>query len=151
MTQSPHFSGFAFSIAFQPFPKSIPATSQRLNPTGNPLGLDPKNGDHIWLEYDVSWLTAAADKIAHAAAITITDRTYEYVKGPQYYRQENSNYVEGDVQTESYRPIFYNDAMYDQDPLHSYGSKNYNRLKAIQKKYDPNGFFPRRTGGFKLT
>ena len=39
--------------------------------------------------------------------------------------------------------------MFDQLPYQTYPGNNYARLKAIQRKYDPNGFFATRTGGFK--
>jgi Berberine and berberine like len=47
--------------------------------------------------------------------------------------------------------IYSNDAMFDQLPYQTFPGNNYARLKAIQKKYDPNGFFATRTGGFKYT
>ena len=48
-------------------------------------------------------------------------------------------------------PAFMNDAMFDQNVLQWYGNETYQRLKDIQKAYDPIGFFPDRTRGFKLT
>ena len=47
------------------------------------------------------------------------------------------------------RKIYSNDAMFDQLPYQTYPGSNYARLKAIQRKYDLNGFFATRTGGFK--
>jgi hypothetical protein len=45
---------------------------------------------------------------------------------------------------------FLNDAMFDQLPLQSYGGDNYERLKETQGKYDPEGLWSKRQGGFKF-
>jgi len=50
----------------------------------------------------------------------------------------------------SYNPIFMNDAQAGEHVLQSYGDRNYHRLKEIQEKYDPKGFFLNRQGGFKF-
>jgi len=76
---------------------------------GNALALDPGNGDRLWIDLGVSWLTNATDLIADAIM------------------------------------------MFGQQPYQTYGDGSYARLKAIQKVVDPNGFFPKRTGGFKYT
>ena len=68
-----------------------------------------------------------------------------------YAGVKNTHYQAGDVMTEEYNPTFMNDAMYDQNPLKSYGRSTYERLKGIQSTYDPAGFFSGRTGGFKVT
>ena len=47
------------------------------------------------------------------------------------------------------RKIYSNDATFDQVPYQTYPGNKYARLNAIQRKYDPNGFFATRTGGFK--
>jgi hypothetical protein len=138
-----------FSMAFQPMPHGIPAASQQMNPNGNILNLDPKAGDHVWMEYDISWLSSAADTVAHAVAMNITRSIDDYAE-KKYAGVKNTNYRAGDVAVEEYNPIFLNDAMYDQKPLQSYGHDTYDKLKSIQQKYDPAGFFPSRTGGFKF-
>ena len=143
-------AGFIFSMAFQPMPYAIPAASQTRNPTGNILGLSPEYGDHVWMEYDISWLAQPNDDLAHSMAMNITASIDEYAQA-KYAGVKNSNYRAGDLETEEYNPQFLNDAMYDQKPLQSYGEANYERLKRIQKKYDPSGLFPGRTGGFKFT
>ncbi|KAL9106843.1 MAG: hypothetical protein Q9227_008176 [Pyrenula ochraceoflavens] len=148
LTQSTANVDFLFSIAFQPLPRAIPAASVAAG--SNALGLDPENGDHVWMEYDILWLTAAGDSAAHAAAMNITASIDAYSKAT-YPGVKNTNYNEGDVTYEEYNPIFMNDAMYDQQPLQSYPQGSYSRLLNAKKMYDPNGFFTDRTGGFKFT
>lgn len=141
--------GFIFSMAFQPMPYAIPAASQKVNPMGNALGLSPEFGDHVWMEYDISWLTAPNDNLAHSMAMNITSSIDAYAQR-KYAGVLNSHYKSGNVMWEEYNPTFLNDAMYDQKPLQSYGQARYDRLKRIQKTYDPSGLFPTRTGGFKF-
>ncbi|TVY12974.1 putative FAD-linked oxidoreductase, partial [Lachnellula arida] len=50
---------FIFSLAFQPMPAIIPAHSAAAG--GNALGMDARNGDFMWMEYDISWLTELGD------------------------------------------------------------------------------------------
>lgn len=102
------------------------------------------------MEYNISWLTAVGDQDAHSMAMNITDTLDEYVR-KTYAGVKSSNYKSGDLDEAEYKPIFYNDAMYDQLPLQSYQNDGYSRLKSIQKSVDPEGFFPSRTGGFKFT
>lgn len=104
----------------------------------------------MWMEYDISWLTALGDDDAHSMAQNITATIDEYVRAT-YAGVENTHYQSGDLDVEEYNPIFLNDAMYDQLTLQSYEQNGYAKLKAIQKAVDPNGFFPSRTGGFKFT
>jgi hypothetical protein len=44
--------------------------------------------------------------------------------------------------------IYQNYAAKDQDVFEGYGSKNRNRLREIQKKYDPEGIFSRLNPGY---
>lgn len=50
------------------------------------------------------------------------------------------------LQEESYNPFFMNDAGPDQDVTGSY--KGYRRFAKLQRKFDPNGLWQDRTGGF---
>jgi hypothetical protein len=138
-----------FSIASQPMPHGIPAASRQMNPSGNILGLDPKIGDHVWMEHDISWLSSLVDTVAHAVAMNIKQSIDDYAQ-KKYNGVKNTNYQEGDVMRGEHNPTFLNDAMYDQKPLQSC-QDTYARLKSIQHKYDPTGFFLGRTGGFKFT
>jgi hypothetical protein len=129
-------------------PYTIAAASQANG--GDALGLDPANGDRLWLAYSMSWETAAGDSVAHQLAAQMTANIEKYAK-THYANVQNSNYRAGDLMYEEYNPIFMNDAMSDHDPLHSYGRATYQRLKNFQRAVDPTGFFASRTGGFKYT
>lgn len=82
-------------------------------------------------------------------AMNITATIDQYAK-ETYPGVKNSHYKSGDL-GEGYKPIFLNDAMFDQKPLQSYPEGNYQRLKSTQKSVDPDGFFSGRQGGFKFT
>ncbi|PVH82788.1 FAD-binding domain-containing protein [Cadophora sp. DSE1049] len=141
--------GFIFNFIYQPVTVAIPAASARVNPLGNILGLAPDNGDHMWMAVTVSWLTKLGDTDAYRIATEIMDNVVKYTK-QTYPGVKGSNFKTG-LPDDGYQPpIFMNDAMADQKVLQGYGNETYARLKSIQKAYDPIGFFPSRTGGFKL-
>ena len=50
------------SFAVQPMPTNIQEASQKYGNGGNALGLDPKGGDKVWIEYDAAWLSPLCDK-----------------------------------------------------------------------------------------
>lgn len=112
------------------------------------MELDPRNGDRLWIDLAVSWETALGDNIAASTAQKITSDIESYSKA-HYSGVPNTRYVAGNLTYEEYNPLFLNDAMYDQQPATSYGVGSYARLKAIQRRVDPHGFFSTRTGGFK--
>ncbi|RDL40051.1 FAD-binding-containing protein [Venustampulla echinocandica] len=147
-SQSIPYPGFIFSIAFQPMPYIIPAQSVAAG--GNALGMKPTDGDRMWMDYNLSWLTPLGDDTAHSMAMNITATIDEYAK-KTYVGVPSTHYQSGDLEGLEYGPIFMNDATYDQKPLQTYENDGYNRLKTIQKSVDPEGFFPGRTGGFKFT
>ncbi|TVY21400.1 putative FAD-linked oxidoreductase [Lachnellula arida] len=142
------FPGFVFSLAYQPLQTLLSEASVASG--GNALQLDPKNGDRVWIDLVISWETAAGDDTAASSAEQILSDIDSYVR-TAYAGVPNTRYVEGNLTYEEYNPLFLNDAMYDQQPAQSYGNNSYERLRAIQKHVDPNGFFPTRTGGFKYT
>jgi len=115
---------------------------------GDALALDPRNGDRLWIDLAVSWETALGDNIAASTAQKITSDIESYSKA-HYSGVPNTRYVAGNLTYVEYNPLFLNDAMYDQQPATSYGDGSYARLKAIQRRVDPQGFFSTRTGGFK--
>ena len=151
MTQGVLNPGFIFSIAFQPMPYLIPAQSVAAG--GNALGMTPESGDHMWMEYDISWLTSLEDDVAHSMSMNITATVEEWAETnfagiwPSHYKGPTD---QAGLENAEYTAIFMNDAMYDQLPLQSYDNNGYARLTAIQRAVDPDGFFPTRTGGFKL-
>jgi hypothetical protein len=115
---------------------------------GDALALDPGNGDRMWIDLSISWATAAADATAYSIATTLANDIDIYSK-TTYPDVANTRYVEGNLAYEEYDPIYSNDCTYDQQPYQTYGGGSYARLKSIQKRVDPDGFFPGRTGGFK--
>ncbi|TVY68869.1 putative FAD-linked oxidoreductase, partial [Lachnellula suecica] len=148
--------GFIFSLAFQPLPAVIPSHATAAG--GNALGMDERNGDFMWMEYDISWLTPLSDNEAHAMAMNITSTVQEMVKqkyggrGLMNSNAQPGGAVVGEGDGKGGQGlVFLNDAMYDQLPLQSYGMGNYERLKGVQQAIDPRAFFAGRTGGFKFT
>ncbi|PHH66888.1 hypothetical protein CDD81_5240 [Ophiocordyceps australis] len=137
------------SFAIQPMPRTI-ANASIMTGGGNALGLHPEHGDRIWIEYDLAWLNPSCDKRCPRFF------RYEVSKLPAYHRRHfanipPTNYMSGSLEYVSYNPIFMNDAMYDQDPLVSYGRENYRRLRAIKIKYDNADFFGRQQLGFRFS
>ncbi|KAH7370611.1 hypothetical protein BKA65DRAFT_445597 [Rhexocercosporidium sp. MPI-PUGE-AT-0058] len=141
--------GFIFNFIYQPVPAVIPAASARVNPFGNVLGLSPDNGDHMWMAVTVSWLTKLGDADAYRSATEIMNNMVTYTR-QTYAGLQGSNFIAGGANDGYQPPIFMNDAMTDQKVLQGYGNETFARLRSVQKAYDPIGFFPSRTGGFKL-
>ncbi|KAM3414235.1 hypothetical protein BST61_g10892 [Cercospora zeina] len=148
IAQLKELDNYIFSMAFQPIPHQL-ANNSVNNPSGvNLIGLDPSYGDKVFLEYDVSWLSGLTDQRAAAAITNLTQAVQDYGQS-RYANVQPTNYRSGDLEW-GYRPLFMNDAMFNQDPLKSYPAESYARLQQIQQERDPNGFFSRRTGGFKV-
>jgi hypothetical protein len=138
-------------LAFQPFPYVIPAAGLIQNPGGSPMNLDAANGDKMLLQYSISWLTNISDTKS-LEIISAQTALLETLLNTEFAGQKSSHYVEGKgTPNDGNSWVFFNDAMYDQNPLQSYGEGSYNRLKVIQRRADPLGFFPSRTGGFVYT
>lgn len=143
-------SFYQFVLIYQPMPYAIPAASARVNPTGNLLGLSTNYGDQMWMASTVSWLTSDGDNSGESMITDIINNVASYVRAV-YPGVKASNFKSGDLQAMFAPAIFMNDAMSDQPVLEGYGNATYQRLKTVQKEYDPIGFFPGRTNGFKLT
>ncbi|MCJ1247587.1 hypothetical protein MMC30_004802 [Trapelia coarctata] len=100
---------------------------------GNALGLDAVN--QTWLVLDAGWQFPDADATAHNATRAIHGRIEDAAKN-------DGNYVPY---------IFMNDASWDQDVIRHYGANNVRRLRAVQRKYDPDFVFRDLVaGGFKV-
>ncbi|PHH88798.1 hypothetical protein CDD83_7047 [Cordyceps sp. RAO-2017] len=117
---------------------------------GNALGLVPEHGDRVWMEYDMAWANPLCDTKCPSFFRDTIDSA-RAIHENKYAGIAPTNYAEGDLSFLSYNPLFMNDAMADQKVLQSYGEDNYQRLKAIHQKYDPDDFFSTRQGGFKFT
>lgn len=147
--QFSELDNYAFSLSFQPIPTTLANASLNNRHGVNLLGLDPAHGDKVFMEYNVSWLLSSTDQDAAAVLTNLTEPAQVYAKG-MYPNVAPTHYVEGDLETVGYRPLFMNDAMFNQNPLRSYGEETFARLKEIQKLRDPEGFLAKRQGGFKL-
>ncbi|KAL2066453.1 hypothetical protein VTL71DRAFT_2524 [Oculimacula yallundae] len=141
--------GFIFNFIYQPIPTAIPLASSLINPSGNLLNLSSSNGDHMWMAISVSWVTKLGDSDAYRAATEIMNNVVSYAK-LRYPGARASNFKNG-KEGDGYRPsVFMNDAMAGQDVLRGYGNETFERLRSVQRAYDPIGFFPERTGGLKM-
>lgn len=148
VSQDTLLPGFTFSIGYQPMLGLTAAVSVAAG--GDIIGLDPGNGDRNWLIFTVSWETAAGDATADSLATTLTNQAVNCSKF-HYAGTRTTRYEEENLNYEKYDPIYSNDATFDQVPYQTYPWNNYARLNAIQRKYDPSGFFATRTDGFKYT
>ncbi|KAK2616288.1 hypothetical protein QQS21_000722 [Conoideocrella luteorostrata] len=137
-----------FSFAIQPMPRGIAKASQDAG--GDALGLRPENGDRVWIEYDIAWLSPLCDGKCPPYFANVVDQHHDLHK-EKYSGIYPTNYESGDLEYLSYNPIFMNDAMEGQDVLRSYGNETYARLLSTHEAYDPHGFFAERQGGFKFT
>ncbi|KAL8919469.1 MAG: hypothetical protein Q9208_006754 [Pyrenodesmia sp. 3 TL-2023] len=101
---------------------------------GNALGLD-KVGQS-WIAITVQWESSADDAAAQKALLSSCDAVRDTA---------SSNGV--------FLPfLFMNDANYEQDVLSSYGAASKAQLKAVAKKYDPEGLFQtQQNNGFLLS
>lgn len=138
-----------FSLGFQPIPVKL-ANASVNNPDGrNLLGLNPDDGDKLFMEYDVSWLLSDTDEAAAKYITKITEPAQNYVR-EKYSNAHPTNWRSGNTSRTNVNPLFMNDGMYNQDQSRFYGPGTYEKLKGIQRERDPKGFFRERTGGFKF-
>lgn len=100
---------------------------------GNALGLQAVN--QTWMVLDIGWYSSEGDTSAHSAGTSI-----------------NKAARDAAIQAGQHLPyIFMNDASYDEPVIASYGTENVGRLRAVQRKYDPDQVFQKLVpGGFKL-
>lgn len=148
--QAKQIDNYVFSLAYQPVPYKLQSASVSAPNGVNLLGLDPAYGDKVFMEYDVSWLLPTTDAEAAADLTNITQPAQQYAQ-QKYSNSKPTHWTGGDVSTTNFNPMFMNDAMYNQDPVRSYGEETYQKLLRIQRQRDPKGLFAKRTGGFKLT
>ncbi|KAH1664527.1 hypothetical protein KXX15_008900 [Aspergillus fumigatus] len=124
------------SIAFQPMPRTI---TSKAKARGGDLLDFPTDQDYIIIELDFSYAFAADDGKIDAA-------NQNLYRGFDNIISDNIN---KGLLPDVYRPLFLNDAYFRQD----YWGRIRTREQALQTriKYDPDGFFQKRTsGGFRL-
>ena len=102
------------------------------------MGLSAFDPDRVILEIQGSWTLAEHDAVAYDLSKQLTDWLDDEV--PKWLD-------EAGMDRDIYLPMFMNDAAGDQAVTRSY--KNYEKFKALQQQYDPNGLFSTRAGGYK--
>ncbi|KAH8728272.1 hypothetical protein GQ44DRAFT_609234 [Phaeosphaeriaceae sp. PMI808] len=125
-----------FSVDFQPLPSIIGAHSEKKG--GNAMGLQASDPIRIILEIQGAWQLSSDDAVASDFLKQLTD--WLAVEMPKWLQ-------EAGMDTNMYLPLFVNDASADQAVTKSY--RDYEKFKALQQQYDPNGLFSTRAGGFK--
>ncbi|TEY73411.1 hypothetical protein BOTCAL_0078g00040 [Botryotinia calthae] len=126
-------TGLVWSILFQPIPLIVSEHSVAAG--GNIMGVDrSKDNLTLFLVY-VTWLEALDDQ-------KFTDAAYATV--------DEINAAAEDLGVTN--PFVYlNYAGKTQNPLAGYGEKNTEKMRALSKKYDPQGTFQKLVkGGFKI-
>ncbi|OBT61179.1 hypothetical protein VE03_09454 [Pseudogymnoascus sp. 23342-1-I1] len=118
---------FLISLDFQPVPKSLTDASNAYE-GGNAMQMP--EGPWMWINYLLTLppLTTASN--------------YKRIQASFKAMVEAIPNAEG-------LPLFINDASFDQNPLETYGG--YETLKVAKAKYDPDGFFSSKTGGWVFT
>ncbi|KAK4235973.1 bifunctional solanapyrone synthase [Achaetomium macrosporum] len=100
---------------------------------GNALGLEPRT--QTWFGLNYGWWFPDDDATALRLVPALHDRVDELAKREHVWLKY----------------LFMNDAFHKQPVISSYGPENVARLKAVQKKYDPDRVFQRLVpGGQKL-
>ncbi|KAI0198480.1 hypothetical protein F4808DRAFT_259402 [Astrocystis sublimbata] len=111
---------------YNPVPRSLTDASKAQG--GN--AMEMPDGPWFWAEYT---LTTPA---------LISDKRYNEIQASFKEMVDGTPNAEG-------LPYFLNEAHVDQDALKTFSS--YERLKAIKQKYDPDGFFSMKTGGWSFS
>lgn len=114
------------SLDFQPVPKSLTDAS---NAYENGNAMQMPGGPWFWVNYLIT--TPPGMPKTQYDAIQASFRN-----------------VANSVPSAEGLPLFISDANADQNPLRTYGG--FERLKEIKKKFDPDGFFTSKTGGWSF-
>jgi hypothetical protein len=137
LTNPKYLSTFASTTAgsqafgLQPISTSLVASGKSSG--GNPLGLEPVN--QTWLSLDAGWWFSHDDEAMHGI-------TKDMINEIETKSKAENQYLDY---------LFMNDAGWDQNVIQQYGQANVERLKQIQKRYDPNLVFQELVpGGYKL-
>jgi len=114
------------SIDYQPIPKSLTDASNSQN-GGNAMQMP--DGPWLWINFLISTPPG------------LPQTTYNQIQASFRDMVNSVPNAEG-------LPLFINDANYDQNPLQTFST--YSRLQEIKRKYDPDGFFEKYTGGWSF-
>ena len=125
--------GLRYSLSLQPVPSIITGFAAKSG--GNPLGLDPSDGNNILVLITISWLLPGDDDNVTAQAKSL-------------FQQGNALASKMGLLNDW---VYLNYAAEWQDPIGGYGAANKAKLQATSKKYDPTQIFQKQVpGGFKL-
>ena len=131
------------SLTFQPFSRSyLEAGRARGGP--NAIAIDPREGDKVLALYQPVSVLKEQDAYARRTAQGLVDTFTKYYQSG-FGGKVASHADPGVVGRQD--PKYLNDANMDQGAVQGYA--DYAELKATQSRYDPDGFFSKRTQGFK--
>ena len=124
------------SVDFQPLPAAIGKATEKRG--GNAIGFTGSDPDRILLELQCAWTDKKYDEVMPQFSKDLTSWIEDKV--PEWLEKYGEP-------SDTYLPLFMNDAMADQNVTGSY--KDYSKFKALQLEHDPEGVLRTRTGGFK--
>ncbi|MCJ1454568.1 hypothetical protein MMC28_004921 [Mycoblastus sanguinarius] len=125
--------GVFLGLGFEPLPTAI--TKFGSIKGGNSLGTTPGDGNGIVLLLSAFWTSTSANEFVEQTARTVMERANEAARQMGMLHEF----------------VYLDYANQAQDPIQSYGWENVEALKAVGRKYDPDGIFQRQVpGGFKL-
>ncbi|KAI4599050.1 hypothetical protein KJ359_002467 [Pestalotiopsis sp. 9143b] len=110
------------------YPVSRSLTDASRAQGGDAMGLLP-DGPWFWTAYDL------------ATPPLLLDSVYDAI-------QDSFRDMVASTPDAEDLPLFLNEAAWDQDPLATFST--YSQLQEIKKKYDPDGFFANKTGGWSF-
>ncbi|RDW57061.1 hypothetical protein BP6252_13876 [Coleophoma cylindrospora] len=130
-------AGLTATMALQPIPKILAQKSKGNG--GDLLDLDDAV-DRIFFEFDYSFTSILSDTRMDATVKTLFTGIRERVQA----------FIANGTIPDAYLPLFMNDANYQQDYWGRLRPEKLTYAQEVRDKYDPEGFFRDRTGGFKL-
>ncbi|KAF2649454.1 FAD-binding domain-containing protein [Lophiostoma macrostomum CBS 122681] len=123
----------AWGFTFEPLPTVF--TAHYKDNGGNPLGVTDEQGNMMVLLLSPVWNNTASDTLVVERAESLLAAADQAAKELGLLK----------------RFRYLNYAAPGQEPLRSYGKKNFAALTEVSRKYDPNGVFQKLVpGGFKL-
>ncbi|KAF2643412.1 FAD-binding domain-containing protein [Massarina eburnea CBS 473.64] len=127
--------GIVGSIAFQPIPKMLARKARAMG--GDMIDLDD-DIDRLIIEYNYSYWFSIDDGTMDAATQQLYKGTKDVV----------ARFTQDGKLAQAYLPLFANDGYFRQD---YWGRlRTADLARSVRDRYDPEGFFAQRTGGFKL-
>lgn len=124
-------------MTWQPIPKRLAAHT--IAAGGDLLALDADH-DRIMFELHITTPSPSTD-------VQVAKISKEIFTG---LKTRVDGFVKAGKLADVHRPLFMNDANWQQDYFGRLGKETRKFLKAARQKYDPKGLFKNRTAGFKL-